>query len=41
MKPIARTGWRLLAALVLTLVFALYGNPHLVVDMAGRLWSCI
>ena len=29
------------AAVVLALVFAWYLNPHFVVDMAARFWSCI
>ena len=28
------------AALVLALVFALYLNPHLVFDLANRVWAC-
>ena len=32
---------RILATVVLALVFAWYLSPHFVVDMAARLWSCI
>lgn len=28
------------AAVVLAAVFAAYLNPHLVVDLAGRVWAC-
>ena len=28
------------AVTVLLLVFAAYLDPHLVVDLAGRLWAC-
>ncbi|MFO1220900.1 MAG: hypothetical protein U1E89_21250 [Burkholderiaceae bacterium] len=39
-----RTGRRVIAwaaaALVLALVFAAYRNPHLMVDLANRLWAC-
>lgn len=40
-----RSAWRktlfwLAAAAVLALVFAAYLNPHTVVDMANRVWSC-
>jgi hypothetical protein len=28
------------AALVLAAVFAAYLNPHLVVDLASRVWAC-
>ena len=28
------------AAAALALVFALYLNPHLVVDLATRVWAC-
>lgn len=30
----------LAAALALGLVFSLYFSPDLVIDLAGRLWSC-
>jgi len=33
------TLW-LAAAVVLGLVFASYLSPHLVVDLASRLWAC-
>ncbi len=32
-------GWATAAALLL-LVFAAYLDPHLAVDLAGRLWAC-
>lgn len=32
-------GW-LLAALALAAVFVAYLNPHLVVDLANRVWAC-
>lgn len=32
-------GW-LIAALVLAGVFAAYQSPHLVVDLASRVWAC-
>jgi hypothetical protein len=40
-----RSAWRqalfwLAAAVVLALVFAAYLNPHTVVDLANRVWSC-
>ena len=40
-----RSAWRkatagLLAAVALTAVFAAYLNPHLVVDLANRVWAC-
>jgi hypothetical protein len=36
LKPLA---W-LAAAAVLALVFAAYQSPHLVVDLANRVWAC-
>lgn len=30
----------LLAALVLAAVFAAYLSPHLMVDLANRIWAC-
>jgi len=36
-------GWTaawLVLALVLTLVFGAYLNPHLAVDLANRVWAC-
>ena len=33
------TAW-LAAALALGAVFAAYLNPHLVVDLANRVWAC-
>ena len=40
-----RGAWRkaaggLLAAVALAAVFAAYLNPHLVVDLANRVWAC-
>jgi Sec-independent protein translocase protein TatA len=40
-----KTTWRkplawLVAAVVLALVFAAYRSPHLMVDLANRLWAC-
>ena len=35
----AMAGW-LLAALALGAVFAAYLNPHLVRDLADRVWAC-
>ena len=32
-------GWAV-AGLVLALVFAAYLSPHMVVDLANRVWSC-
>jgi hypothetical protein len=32
-------GW-VLAALVLGAVFLGYTNPHLMVDLANRVWAC-
>ncbi len=46
MKPTMPTprwqGWLLWAALALVLgaVFAAYLSPHMVVDLASRVWSC-
>lgn len=28
------------AAVVLALVFSMYFSPDLIVDLAGRIWSC-
>lgn len=41
MKPAARRSlaWAV-AVLVLAAVFAAYLNPHLAVDLAGRVWAC-
>ena len=40
MTPLRRAlGWSA-AAVVLALVFAAYLNPHLVVDLANRVWAC-
>jgi multisubunit Na+/H+ antiporter MnhB subunit len=32
-------GW-LVATVALALVFAAYQSPHLVVDLASRVWAC-
>jgi len=32
-------GWAV-AALVLAAVFAAYLDPHMVVDLASRVWAC-
>lgn len=29
------------AATALALVFAAYRDPHLMVDLAGRVWACL
>lgn len=39
MKP-GRLIWHGVALLALALVFAAYFNPHLLVDLAGRIWAC-
>ena len=41
MRPAARTalGWAAAAA-VLAAVFAAYLSPHMMLDLATRLWSC-
>jgi hypothetical protein len=40
-QPMARRIliWTMVAA-ALAAVFAAYLNPHLVVDLAGRVWAC-
>ena len=44
MKPAARLAARLVGWAgvlgVLALVFAAYLSPHLVVDLANRVWAC-
>ena len=45
MRARPRGAWRqaalgLAAAVALALVFAAYLNPHLVVDLANRVWAC-
>ena len=35
-----KAAWGLLAAVALAAVFAAYLNPHLVVDLANRVWAC-
>jgi hypothetical protein len=32
--------WAVAAALALAGVFAAYLNPHLMVDLANRIWAC-
>jgi len=36
----ARIVWGVVAAAALASVFAAYLNPHLVVDLANRVWAC-
>ena len=33
-------AWGVVAALALAGVFMAYLNPHLVVDLANRIWAC-
>ena len=45
MRPDTVARWRWLAAAatvaaMLAAVFAAYLNPHLVVDLANRVWAC-
>jgi hypothetical protein len=42
MKPRtpAKVGLWLLAAAALTVVFSAYLSPHVVVDLASRVWAC-
>lgn len=40
-RPRATLAAMAAAALALTLVFCLYSQVGLVVDLAGRFWSCI
>ena len=45
MSENTRTRWRkaalyAAAALALVAVFAAYMNPHLMVDLASRVWAC-
>lgn len=41
MKPrVQRVGWWAATLAALAAVFAAYFNPHLVVDLASRMWSC-
>ncbi len=37
---LARMAWGAAAAALLAAVFAAYLNPHTVVDLATRVWSC-
>lgn len=39
-RPLLRLAGWVLAAAVLGTVFALYLSPHLVVDLANRVWAC-
>ena len=36
----ARLLWWVAAAVLLATVFSAYLNPHLVVDLANRVWAC-
>jgi hypothetical protein len=36
----AHIVWGVVAALALASVFMAYMNPHLVVDLANRIWAC-
>jgi hypothetical protein len=36
----ARIVWGVLAALALAAVFMAYLSPHLMVDLANRIWAC-
>jgi hypothetical protein len=40
MKPAARVAVWSGVLVVLALVFASYLSPHLVVDLANRVWAC-
>ena len=42
MKPgrLPRLAWSAAASALLVAVFAAYLNPHTVVDLATRVWSC-
>ena len=45
MRALPRGAWRqvalgLVVAAALAAVFAAYLNPHLVVDLANRVWAC-
>lgn len=35
-----RVVWGLVAALALGAVFMAYTSPHLMVDLANRIWAC-
>lgn len=39
-RPWVRPAAYAAAALVLAAVFAAYLNPHLMVDLASRVWAC-
>ncbi|HEX6722248.1 MAG TPA: hypothetical protein VF107_11810 [Burkholderiaceae bacterium] len=36
----AHIVWGVVAALALAAVFMAYMNPHLMVDLANRIWAC-
>jgi hypothetical protein len=36
----AHLAWGVVVALALAGVFMAYLNPHLVVDLANRIWAC-
>jgi hypothetical protein len=36
----AQIVWGVIAVLALTGVFMAYMNPHLMVDLANRIWAC-
>jgi hypothetical protein len=40
MRRRAHILWGVLAALALATVFMAYLNPHLMVDLANRIWAC-
>ncbi len=40
MTPVRRTLVWLAAGAVLAAVFGAYLSPHMVVDLANRLWAC-
>jgi len=40
MRPLHRLAVAIVVVLALGAVFAAYLSPHLVVDLASRLWAC-
>ncbi len=40
MMKLRRVALAMLAALALAAVFVAYLSPHLVVDLANRVWAC-
>ena len=40
MRPALRLAWGLLGVALLAGVFAAYLSPHLVLDLANRVWAC-